>query len=569
MKTISVKNWKGCVSAELTLTPGIHLVFGNNEAGKSSLLQAIGYTATGAKLSTEEKRAWARGGKTEVTIADGDDTLTRTLPSDKRVTVGFDATCSEICAGLVKLTEIDQKKRQPILAQHLKSKPTAKQLYNFLKPHGFTEDETDKIYDEIQKSGADGWNVRLDAAKELAQKLKGQWQEAAAPCERINFGIDQSKDWIPPGWEKELAGASRDSLERKVTDAKDDLEIKLQSKAVEAEEVARLQELWLGREETDKEHEAAIAELSEAEATLKLAREQLAALPQPKPKKPPAAKEPVYHCAHCGKENIKRGEKLYKPEEAAPPEPEEEEEDTEAILAALKAQKEKIFTCSQKVDNCREKVVELRVKSKEQAKAHAAWIELVKKEGGSTEEEIEQARELVRVSEQRLKIFTAWKRTEQLYKDLVKQLQLIEALKPEGVRQIALKEAIDHFNRKVLKPICEIAGWGIVELHTDMDITYDGASLLQLSESQLCRVNVTFQFAFASLDHSWIVLIDRLDVYDRERRGQLVSLLEEVQVSVVCTRMVDSKDDAFDISEDGLGRSYWIERGYLEALNDA
>lgn len=568
MKTISVKNWKGCVSAELSLSPGIHLVFGYNEAGKSSLLEAIGYTATGAKLSTDQKRAWARGGKTEVSISDEQEEsiVTRTLPTDKRVTNNWDHRCSDICAGLVKLTKLKPADRQPILAQHLKSKPTLKQLHGFLKPHGFSEAESKTIFDEIEEAGPDGWNIRLEAAKELGQRLKGQWQEAAAPCERINFGIDQSKDWIPPGWEKDLAKASRDSLERQVTDAKDDLEIKLQSKAVEAEEIARLHELWLGRDATANELKVIEEELKIAEFLLQAARDEYASLPQPKPKKA-EVKETVYQCAHCAQDNVLRGGKLYKPEDKKAPE--EEPEDTAAILAALEESRKKGSERSLIASNLRTKLAELKAKAKTEANAHASWIELVKREGGSTEQEIEEAREKVRVAEQRLKIFTSWQRCTQLYTDISKQLQIIEALKPAGVRQIALKEAIDHFNKKILKPLCEIAGWGIVELHQDMDITMDGATLLQLSESQLCRVDVTFQFAFAKLDGSFLILIDRLDVYDAERRGQLVSLLEETEVPVICTRMVDDRSDAFDIAEDGLGRSYWIERGYLEVLGDA
>jgi hypothetical protein len=560
-KHIEIKNWKGCAAASFDLTPGLHLICGNNEAGKSSVLEAIAYTATGATLTPKQRQNRVRaGGKTEVTISEDDEHRVRyTLPANKRVTEGWDHTVSQIAAGIIDVCTLKPKERQEVLSRHLKAEPTAEDIYKWLKPHGYTLAECQEVYNEIQKGGPTGWAKRLTAAEDKGKRLKGQWQEAAAPFESLSFGSDQSNGWLPTGWETELESASEETLAKLVTDAKDNLESKIASRAVNTDELAKLHETWLGKDITIQELAAAEAEQAEADRLYEEKRAEYAALPKPEPK---GAPDKLYNCPHCNGLMVLAGSRFIAPQDKQ----EQPEEEVAALNAALTACRAEGEAAKAKLTAVQQEVGRLKAKLRQEETAHNAWIELAKKQGGSSEEEIDEAREAVRLAEHRLKAFKAWSRTRSLYAEVMQNQHLINCLKPEGVTLDKLRAAIKDFNAKVLKPVCEIADWGIVELHEDMEISYDGKDIEPLCESEQFRAKLTFQAAIAKLDGSWVILGDRVEMFDDERREQIATLFETLDIPGVFARVLSDKEDAPDLAAAGLGCTYWIERGRLAPL---
>lgn len=578
---VEIDNWKGIVKASFDIPKkGVVLVGGANEAGKSSTLEAIAYTLTGATMDTAFKRTRnGNGGKTKVVISQSDESYARlVLPTGKRETSEWGIRLSPLVAGIdgIKVTQLNHKKRLALFGSHLQSEPEAKDLYRFLKVHGWKEEDSNKVFQQIKDGGKEsGWEKRHAVAEKQRASLKGQWQECVGGT--MSWGSDQSEGWFPENWDKELAKMSEDSLREEVTTAKQNLEAQVASKAVDQEQVAKLHEQWLGKEELIAQVEAKKEELAKAEIGLKLQREKYAAIPELKLVPPPAAPvKPTYEtmdCLGCQKKHWKVkgewvGEEPKVPAPAAPPAGPTKEA-VEANRVERQAAQE-LGTAAKNVrDNLQKELGALEHELDKANTAHNAWIEMIKNEGGSTDEQIEEAREAVKSCEQRLKAFTTWQRATKLHKDILTEDALCKALQPEGVRLEKMKKAVSDFNEQHLTPICELAGWGSVELHHDMTITYQGKDIDPLCDSEKHRLDVTFQAAMAHLDKSDLLLIDRLELLTEESRNQLIDLLETLDIPAVCARAVDYPSDMPDLDGLGLGQSYWVEKGKLKPVGGA
>lgn len=556
---VSIRNWKGCTSAEFDIAPkGVQLIQGFNESGKTSILQALGYTLSNVTMKPERRQLHTgRGGKCECKISiDEERWVKLALPSGKKTTQ-MDIKVSAVAAGLVNVLSLKTSDRLSVLSQHLDSEPTFEDFDKRMKREGWTDDEIEKVWKDIKEGGPTGWNARLDVAVSDGVRLKGQWREAAASGE--NWGIGQSEGWMPAGMDKELMKASQESLEKDYVAAKDDLEAKIASRAVDDEEVRKLHEKWLEKDTLIGKVQLAKDEVAEKEKALEALREEYSKLPSPD--KP--VNNELMICGHCGGLNVMENSKWVGIKEK----PKEDEKKNEKRRAALNECQERGNQAKKDLAQAQRELAGLESMLKDAEVAHNAWIEMVKQVGGSSEEEVEQDRERATHAEKRRDIFRRWKRCTELHEAIKHNQKLIDCLKPDGLALDKLGDAIKVFNEETLKPICELAGWGMVELHQDMDITWDGINADPICESELYRANITMQIAIASHDGSAMVLIDRLDMFDDIRREQLVSLLENLDLPAVCAKTeYTAREYAADIAPLGLGTSYWMEKGRLSKI---
>lgn len=558
--TVSIKNWKGAYSAEFDIKHGINMIAGHNESGKSSILEAVGKTLTKQKLTNRQKQnRCANGGKCEVKISQGEDKeIKLVLPSYKVTTKDWDFKVSEAAAGLVKIHELKSTELQAMLQDHLKCPPTLKDMIDWLKPFNYSEELVKKHWEDIQNSGPNGWEQKLEIAKTEGAAYKARWKEVTG----ANWADVEGESWTPNGWRKELATSSIEALTEQVTHARQQRDALIASRAVDDEEVRKLHECWAGKQDLiDKLPELEKA-LETAEAAYDAARKAYADLPKPEQ---PGIPDKLYECPHCQGKMVLTGGRFEKPQDKKEPDLELIKAQTEALNEA-KAQGEE---CKRKRDQASIEVSKVKADLEKAETAHNAWIELVKQEGGSSDQQVDEANVAVKQAEDELKAFKAWKRATELFANQKENQYLINCLDEKGLKKELLSKAIKKFNKESLKPICDIAGWGQIELHDDLTLTYDGKEMEPLCESQQHRVNVTFAVAMAYLDGSQLIIIDRIDMFDAERREQLVNLLESLDIPVLCARTVDTKDQVPPLEEYKLGYTYWLENGHLEPIGGA
>lgn len=114
-------------------------------------------------------------------------------------------------------------------------------------------------------------------------------------------------------------------------------------------------------------------------------------------------------------------------------------------------------------------------------------------------------------------------------------LAIAEQLSPGGIPLRLLAKAIAPINER-LDTLAGLAKWKVATIDADMGITYGGRALALCSESGKWRCNVMLQLAIATLSGIKLAVIDRFDVLEIAARPQFCALAD----SLVKTGLIDS-----------------------------
>lgn len=154
---------------------------------------------------------------------------------------------------------------------------------------------------------------------------------------------------------------------------------------------------------------------------------------------------------------------------------------------------------------------------------------------------------------------------QQHHKEVLDWLAIAEALSPEGIPAEILNAALKPVNGS-LALLSRMSGWKKVVIEQDMSITADGRLYGLISESAQWRADTLIALAIAQITGLKFVLLDRFDVLDMKGRGQLVTLLLELRDidalnnSIICGTL---KGLAADMDDDV--QQIWIENGIAES----
>jgi DNA repair exonuclease SbcCD ATPase subunit len=238
----TIINYRGISSAVLDISK-IALVAAHNGGGKSSIAQAVAAAATGEPVPFEGVskstvgvlvRAGTAAGSATITTDSG--TAEVAWPSAKVKTTGQPPCASAYAVGLKSIVTMDVKTRTAFLIDYLNAKPSKDNLATALKPLNLPAGMLDKLWELITLQGWDGAHSQI---KEKGAKLKGSWETVA----NEDYGAKKAESWLPTGWCTDLMGASEETLQATVTDARDALEAAISSAAVDDSKRADLQAL--------------------------------------------------------------------------------------------------------------------------------------------------------------------------------------------------------------------------------------------------------------------------------------------------------------------------------------
>lgn len=578
----SIRNFRGAVSADITLS-GITLLAGANGQGKSSVCEAVGAALTshaiplmkpGTKpgeykplFAKKDAAALINGGqKGSVTVETAQGKATVNWPDCEYETEGAAPGASVFAAHLIDPLELSDKERAALLSEALGALPGREDLENALRKAGFKWDEEapeDKnVVARIWKSiEIDGWDHTHDEMKKHGAKLKGQWEECASKVseERIKYGTTKAQDWTPEGWEEDLAKADFDKLYAEVASAKADLEHEFGSQALSADELQRLQQIVDARP-SDEDLAAAKATVEEAEAAHQQALNEREKLPR----RVDESGYTVWPCPHCGeKVQVKSDGGTMK---VIAPEP-------RPTSAEIKDLRMKIADADGEVGNKEMAMGAARRKHRELKDALADAIEAEKKieeraSAGSDEGAVQAARERVETAERRLAMFEAWRECAKRHRAILNNQCAIDVLAPSGIRQQKLHKALTDFNEKYCKKLCRVAGWRQVSIDEEMLPTMAGRNWRLLCASEKWRARIVLQIALADLDKSSLVIFDGADILDKKNRNGLFKMLKEVNIPALVAMTMNKPEIVPDLQKAGMGRSYWIEDGSVDAIGE-
>jgi hypothetical protein len=179
-------------------------------------------------------------------------------------------------------------------------------------------------------------------------------------------------------------------------------------------------------------------------------------------------------------------------------------------------------------------------------------------------EKIALARAAVETARIRLESFQKKNRAASIYSQLENNKKIVEILAADGLRLEKLRTAITAFNTR-LADLCRIAAWPQVELNSDLSVAAGGIRFAMLSESERFRAVVILQIAFAELDDSPVVLIDRADVLDGQGRNGLIKLAVASGREIILAMTYSAPTDVPNLNKIGAIR-YWIENGETKKL---
>lgn len=146
-------------------------------------------------------------------------------------------------------------------------------------------------------------------------------------------------------------------------------------------------------------------------------------------------------------------------------------------------------------------------------------------------------------------------------------LDIAAALAPDGIPAEILESALSPVN-DVLAMLAGIAGWKKVVITRDMDITVNGRVYGLISESAKWRADTLIALAIAQISELRLIVLDRFDVLDLPGRGQLLALLCELaKVGSMDTMIMCGTLKALPATLPPAVAGIWIKNGIAETEN--
>lgn len=532
LSRIEISNVLGLHRADIDVTSPILMVMGSNEAGKSSLRDAISMALIGDPVRVKLKKNYGQllhedAKKGRVTLlSDGELLAEYKLPSG-------DHKCEPIPksefvnyvinpALFARTPEAD---RRSMLFKLTACKVSPDVTAQMLIARGADS----AFVDEVKPMLRSGFQSASKDAAERATQAKGAWRQLTG----ANWGSSVGETWeaevpdveIPTSEELDKIMASHKKAQSELTKGTEWVGEQTAKLAATKSYNARRNALretaeLLDRRKaklavTETDHAAWVAKLKPLEARL----EELK-----------TASSPV-KCPCCEAElRIVAGalEKFTGLKENT-------KEKTDVALEVTKARKAVEDLSRVKVNDMRD-VADSEAATKQLKLVEAEEIDMV------DEAKLEEAKEKVNALRQReAQLRAEFNAKQQLrvdaagVEDLTQRARLIhatvkawlliaEALSPAGIPSEILGKALKPVNDS-LAILAGMCGWKKVEINSDMEITADGRLYGLMSESAQWRIDTLIALAIAQISELRFAVLDRFDVLDGASKKQLFKML--------------------------------------------
>lgn len=537
---IAVKNFRGCASAEIEASP-IALVGGQNEAGKSSLSQAVIAALTGQALPVGavaggklrplviKGDAWrlvtAGGGAASATITGESGSATVKWPECEYSTAGAAPTASIWAAGGASIVDLDPAGRVKVLTDILDARP---------------KDVPPGVQDWLDNAGGD-WDGAHAAAAAHGQQLKGEWRAVTGE----QYGSAKAKSWRPDGYD----GRAVELLSAELSAAQAGVDMAVGRAAVSVSDLRRDRAL------AERVDELTTAAANAAQAAAKN-KDALDAAQSALDAAPHAWGDSGIPCPWCGA-NVRQNANGELEKVEIGMSREEHDKIFKARAAAEKARNDALGQSMASNRLCSDISADLR-RAQESAERVAAAGNRPSSDGS----DVDAAKATLAGAKMRLAASDAHAKAHAIAERITENQSMLDLLAPTGLRQAALDAALGEFNAR-LASICGIARWLPVKINADMSIERDGLPYALVSASAQYRARVAIQLAIAAIQSSSMVVIDGFDILDKAGRNGLLRLLKQMGITALLTATFSARDVMPDLSKIG-GRSYWIEDGVAE-----
>lgn len=536
IQRIEIANVLGLARADITITSPLLMVAGSNEAGKSSIADAISMAILGQPRRVKLKKELglllhgdAKKGRVTV-VANGEAFGSYLLPSGEHTApdpfAGAEYLQYVLDAGL--FARLEPADRKAMLFKITKCKVNPNEVEKQLIKAGANAEYAE----EVKPMLLNGFPAAAKSAAEAATMAKGAYRQVTAE----NWGAVQSEGWtveipelgegIDEPTESDLKVAQQEQADAAVQIEKGNQFLGNLNARIDAANS------WYQRKEqlenSAKDVDAARAKLINTEEMLaewepKLAELTAAVLAY--------NGESSCECPSCHVKLKVVGQavELFKGKTADLKKLKEAQDELKKASDAVnmlestksndKARIDKALAASaQLVEH-----LKIQPESATQADINRCEAALQVQRDIRTKAEakavmIRERMDLIEGAEQR-------QADARKHHECVKSWLLIaEQLKPDGIPAKILQNAITPLNDSIAI-LAGIAGWKKVQLTEDMSIIVEGRPYGLISESAKWRADTLISLAIAQMSELKLIVLDRFDVLDQKGRGQLIAML--------------------------------------------
>lgn len=550
---IVVRNFRTVSYAEIEGGP-IVLLAGLNAAGKSSIITAAALALTGRAVPDDRTKKDAasliKRGEDEgfVAMTDGDDGehIRITWPSAQVSEDVGRMTASDVAAGLD--TPVGRKHAEiaEALLKFIPAEPTREQFQTefaaFTPPA--PQKALDGVWSHIQDSG---WDAAADAVQASGRRLKASWEALT----QDNWGSRKGATWKPQGWADDLKDVTVDKLDAEIKSLEASLENAIAGAAVSEADMKR----WREDVELATQSEKGLKAAKGAQDT---ALQHVTDAKKKFDEAPALNFEDEQSCPHCGGSLIVRGTMIMEF-------PNEQVKKADEIKArrlahqkaemAMKKAEGEFHRAKQTVDTLERNI----------SAGKAAQKKLDVAGGRQEADKVDEFRSALEDRKATREIVVAATQAAKWHDAIMVNAQIQKVMAPDGLRRKVLGEALDAFNAKHLAPLTHVAGWGEIKITPELYFTYNGELYGDCSVSEQWRVRTVVQVAIAAVDGSAMVLVDGIDVLDKNQRVGVFKLLRFAKIPALVGGTMP-RDVAPDLKRLKLGRTYWVDHHGAEVL---
>lgn len=531
---IEVANVAGLARADINLSTPVLLVAGANMAGKSSLKDAISMAMTGVPARVSKKKDLDQmvhdgAKKGRATIYSGEEVLGQfTLP--KGEFAGPEIKNAEWLTLMIdpaKFSAMSSDERRTALFKITGCSAGMKAIEPLLAKRSL--DMT--MFEEVKPMLRSGFPAAEKFAQDKAREAKGAWKATTGE----QWGSDKAE-----GWEPEAITATVEQA---------DLDAATQALAAIDQDLAEAQQT-LGQRKAERDAAAGrqqrIAELTE-----------LAGLTERRQAK----------LTEDEKRAAEWGEKLSIAKHAASGQRNANHQNCPCCSALLEVQADGTLIAAVddvvQVEDAAElarrvteyegylasaqRAVENSKRDLQQSKDAAAKLEELQQAEAAapSDEALANAQELINdLRQQRAAAYAKQQALQEAidavagrskmikqaagwHREVTNWLAIAEAMSPEGIPADLLSQALAPINQS-LSVLAGMAGWPLVEISRDIEVTSQGRPYGLISESEKWRADTLLALAIAQITELRLVVLDRFDVLEPKARGQVIGLLDKL-----------------------------------------
>lgn len=523
VQRLTIDNFLAVRHVDLEFPAPVTIILGDNEAGKSSMADAIRLALTGTPQRVRLKKDLSQlvhDGATQgaVVITGEGWQASVTVPSGKVTSSNLPSgeLDSSLCPAHFSRLTADE--RRAFLFRVLGVTLDAVTMSAKLEARGF---EPKLVAQLAAQFGRVPWPAISKQCSEHATKAKGAWEEVT----KERWGERKGETWVPAVPAEPKTG-TLNGTRIDLSKAREVFEAKVRHHEALLEQAKRSEEYSVGLRRMQERAE----KLPHAEAALATALEDMEPM-KARVERLRAASDSgtLCDCPECGAVLRFRAGKL--------------------VASGGEQIDDSDLEASQKALEMLERAIANHTRDRDEARAAQKWVEDLQASAAlppppedieAARSAVDEARDVVRSleAEERAWIAAAAavkeadktrERAAQIHRDIVQWIKLADALGPSGLPGEELSSVLDEFNSR-LAMTSQWAGWPAVLVRDDMEILIGGRLYGLCSVSAQWRADALIAEA-ASFWSNRLLVLDGADVLAPKSRVKLLMLLHRLATS--------------------------------------